>query len=60
MKRRRTKDGGEGEKGEREKGRKGGGRGEQGRGGGSGGGVHSARGKRQTVNIHKVSEGTEG
>lgn len=55
MKRRRTKDGGEGEEGE--KGRKEGreeeeeNRGEEavGKGGGC-----------QTVNIHKVSEGTEG
>lgn len=56
MKRRRTKDGGEGEEGE--KGRKEGreeeeeNRGEEAVGKGGGG--------RQTVNIHKVSEGTEG
>lgn len=54
MKRCRTKDGRERER-EREmgeKGRKGGREDGQGEGGG-----YSTRGKRQTVNIHKVSEG---
>lgn len=60
MKRCRTKDGGEGEEGE--KGRKEGREEEEENRGEEAveGGVYSARGKRQTVNIHKVSEGTEG